>query len=362
MRRWMVALLAASIVALPLMALKNKADDESGKDRTTLFEDVQKDYQKADDDVRKALKAAKTPAERKPILEKYFDKLNQDFAPRVFKLIEAAPKDKLSFDMLMWVIQSLPDEDGKAFNLLAKHWAKSAKMEGVCQMLATDPQTGAVKLLQRVLEYNPSVDIRGLACYDLAQLAGTKANHKGDVAAQAEAEKLYEQIREEFAAVKLDDDTLGKKAKDALTEIRSRGIGKTAPNVASARLDGKKVQLKDYKGKVVVLDIWATWCPPCREMIPHERKMVDKFKGKPFALISISVDEEKDTLTDFLKETKMPWEHWWNGPSGGIIKDWDVHFFPTIYVLDAKGVIRYKHLRDKELEEAVEKLLAEAKQ
>jgi thiol-disulfide isomerase/thioredoxin len=110
---------------------------------------------------------------------------------------------------------------------------------------------------------------------------------------------------------------------------------------------------------VVVLDIWATWCAPCKAMIPHEREMVERLRDKPFVLVSISADEQKETLTKFLAREKMPWTHWWNGNEGGILEDWDVQGYPTIYVLDAKGVIRHKDLRGEKLEEAVNKLLEE---
>ena len=66
-----------------------------------------------------------------------------------------------------------------------------------------------------------------------------------------------------------------------------------------------------------MLDIWATWCGPCKAMIPHEREMVERLKDKPFALVSISADEKKKTLTDFLAKDTMPWTHWWNGSGGG---------------------------------------------
>ncbi len=136
-------------------------------------------------------------------------------------------------------------------------------------------------------------------------------------------------------------------------------VGQPAPEVVNKDLDDKTVKLSDLKGRVVVLDIWATWCGPCRGMIPHEREMVEKLKEKPFTLVSISADEEKETLTKFLAKEKMPWTHWWNGQSGGILEDWDVQYFPTIYVIDTKGIIRHKDLRGEALEKAVHELLTE---
>jgi thiol-disulfide isomerase/thioredoxin len=356
MDRWITGILAAMIVALPLVGQEQKPADEKGNDRATQFREIQKDFQKAVPDARKALQSAKNQEE----MEVVFKKLNKDFIPRIIKLVEADPTDKLSYSALVWSIQALPNVDGRVFDLLAKHWSKNEKIKDLCQMLAFNPQEGAKTLLQKVLDDNPDKDAKGSACFALAKVAADRAD-KGDAKAGAEAEKLYERVEKEFATVKLGRATLGEQAKGALFEIRHLAVGKTAPNVESENLEGKKVQLKDYQGKVVVLDIWATWCGPCKAMIPHEREMVAKLKDKPFALISISVDDKKDTVTDFLKDTKMPWEHWWNGPTGGIVKDWNVSFFPTIYVLDAKGVIRYKHIRGQDLEEAVNKLVAEAK-
>jgi thiol-disulfide isomerase/thioredoxin len=136
-------------------------------------------------------------------------------------------------------------------------------------------------------------------------------------------------------------------------------IGDAAPEVVSQDLDGRPVRLSALKGKVVVLDIWATWCGPCRAMIPHERAMVERLQGKPFELVSISADDDVDTVRKFVAREKMPWTHWYNGPEGGIIEEWGVQGFPTIYVLDADGVIRYKDLRGEKLENAVNRLLDE---
>ena len=82
-------------------------------------------------------------------------------------------------------------------------------------------------------------------------------------------------------------------------------------------------------------------------------------KGKPFALISISGDDSKETLKSFLEKEKMPWVHWF-ADRKGILKDWNIRFFPTMYILDHKGVIRAKGLRGEELEKKVNELVAEA--
>lgn len=97
-------------------------------------------------------------------------------------------------------------------------------------------------------------------------------------------------------------------------------------------------------------------------MYPHERSLVKRMEGKPFALLGINSDRSKADLKRIMKKESITWRSWWDGGStdGPISTQWNVHGWPTIYVLDHKGVIRFRDLRDKELDKAVDQLVAEA--
>ena len=96
-------------------------------------------------------------------------------------------------------------------------------------------------------------------------------------------------------------------------------------------------------------------------MLPHEKEMVKRLADKSFALIGINSDGNRSVVNTILEREKITWRNVIDGStSGKIATAWNVHGWPTIYVLDASGKIRHRDLRDQELEDAVDKLLAEA--
>src|SRR5256885_6688456 len=96
-------------------------------------------------------------------------------------------------------------------------------------------------------------------------------------------------------------------------------------------------------------------------MYPHERSLVKKFEGRPFAIIGVNSDDDREVLKERMKAEQITWRSFWNGggPVGPISRQWKVGGWPTIYVIDSKGVIRYKHLRGAAIDQAVDQLLAE---
>jgi hypothetical protein len=98
------------------------------------------------------------------------------------------------------------------------------------------------------------------------------------------------------------------------------------------------------------------------QMVPHERSLVKRMKDKkePFALIGVNADRDRDKAKKQVEEKKINWRSFWDD-GGAITRAWRVQSFPTIYVLDGDGIIRYRDVRNEAMEQAVEQLLKEAR-
>ena len=120
------------------------------------------------------------------------------------------------------------------------------------------------------------------------------------------------------------------------------------------------MKLSDYQGKVVVLVFWFSRCGPCKAMIPHERELAERHRGKPFALLAVNNDENADDARELIVSKKMTWPVWkTTGYFDPIAKSWGVSSWPAIFVIDASGVVRHVGVRGAELDAAVDALLAE---
>lgn len=97
-------------------------------------------------------------------------------------------------------------------------------------------------------------------------------------------------------------------------------------------------------------------------MYPHERSLVEKLADKPFAIIGVNSDRDLDSIREIVKTKNITWRSFWNGPDGpggSISTKWNVSGWPTIYVLDADGKIRFRDVQGPELDNAITELLGE---
>jgi peroxiredoxin len=118
-------------------------------------------------------------------------------------------------------------------------------------------------------------------------------------------------------------------------------IGELAPEIEGKSLDGKAMKLSDFRGKVVLLVFWFKSCGPCLADVPQHRALVERHKGKPFVILGINSDDDGEAARKVAAKEGMTWPSFWDGDHGPIVKRWQVRAWPTMYLLDEKGVIRY---------------------
>src|SRR4051794_14777194 len=95
-------------------------------------------------------------------------------------------------------------------------------------------------------------------------------------------------------------------------------------------------------------------------MYPHERSLVKRLEGKPFALIGVNSDEDRNALKSVLNSEQITWRSFWNGGlDGPISRAWNVDGWPSIWVIDAKGIVRFRDVRGHDMDRAVDTLLKE---
>jgi len=135
--------------------------------------------------------------------------------------------------------------------------------------------------------------------------------------------------------------------------------GDHAAEIALPAATGDTIRLSSLKGKVVLLDFWASWCGPCRTANKGLAKIYDKFRNKGFEIYSVSIDDDKADWQKAIKQDKIKWLQVndpgrWNAKTA---VDWNIYGLPTTYLIDKKGILLAMDLEGKHLEEAIKDLL-----
>ncbi len=384
----------AAIAAVLALAAASEASGPAGGLKPRL-EEIVKAQAEARDRYAKALQGKATAEARRSATERYLAEVREN-TREILELVRAHPHDPSVVPALHFVIETARagpgDESYRAMELLRGH-VRDPGMGSLCgQLFYFVHAPAAESLLRAVMEVHPNREDRGQACYWLATYLRLQAEMVRKVRAnpaqleryvherhrqaterfvrtanpealERESERLLERVVAEFADLKrgYDGNPLGPVAEGELFAARELVVGKVAPDITGKDHEGTTFSLSEYRGKVVVLTFSGNWCGACVGMYPQGRQLVARLKGRPFALVSVNTDASVETLAESIASGAITWRCWWDGGTNGpITTRWGVVSFPTIFVLDRAGVIRFRDVRGIELERAIESLLAEA--
>ncbi len=148
--------------------------------------------------------------------------------------------------------------------------------------------------------------------------------------------------------------TLAKEIAAKVGDASKIAVGSPAPDFTLNSPTGESFQLSSLKGKVVLVDFWASWCKPCRAENPNLVKTFEKYKSKGFTIYSVSLDKELDAWVGAIKQDNLTWQYhgsnlkFWNCP---VAKQYNVNSIPAAFLVDQNGNIIAKNLRGPALEQ-----------
>jgi peroxiredoxin len=178
---------------------------------------------------------------------------------------------------------------------------------------------------------------------------------------QAKAAELVKQLKANFQGT----DFVATLEKHEAAQLAAQKIqagmvvGAKFPDFNETDVAGKPLSIASNKGKVVLVDFWATWCAPCRAELPNVLATYQKFHDKGFEIIGISLDQDQTKLTSFTKSMNMTWPQFFDGQGwqNKLAVKYGIESIPATFLLDGEGKIIGRDLRGEDLQAAVAKAL-----
>jgi|TARA_B100000700_G_scaffold325555_1_gene434652 thiol-disulfide isomerase/thioredoxin len=339
---------------------------------------------------------AKAKTEYQALLKKYeANRQDRQFVRPFLELAEAYSGTASALDSLTWVLKRF--ESGshadRAITLLIASHAGNPGIEQLYLHVGNNPSLKVDTFYRKVIAINKTASAVGRAHFRLGNYLVRQSEIAREIRANPQSvdkfnlfygadlteylqkvdlKKIREDALEQFTVAVRKYGSV-RNYKGELSELAGRekfkiehlSVGGTAPEIVGEDIAGKPMKLSDYRGKVVLLDFWGDWCVACRMLLPFNRALVKQFDDRPFELLGVNSDSDRNYARKVVQTQQISWRSFWNGGSrfGDISSEWAVEKWPVLYVIDAKGVVRMRSAgghNKEEIYELIKKLVEEA--
>jgi thiol-disulfide isomerase/thioredoxin len=355
------------VLTLCLMAAEPSLADQTAR--------IRDDFAALERSFHEELRAASSDQQKIIDANRVYQKKWEEAAKELQRLIKRSPDDPAALDGILvltgdmrWTLEGKPKE-------IALRSARDPRMGRLCFNLRyRGDEPWAEEIVSAVAESNPSREVRaqavfcqGCQYYEAAFPYGRTVSDEQRKPLVAKARRFFSEAAK-YTDVKTPDGkrSIGLKAThelNRLDNLPNLKVGGVAPEIDGDDLEGNRMKLSDHRGQVVMLVFWGSWCGPCMAMVPQEKALRERHRDSPFRLLGVNCGDTLDVAKKTVADRQMGWPSWYDGDEirGPIETDYNVPHWPRIFLIDATGVIRYIDAHGKELDEAVETLLAEVK-
>ena len=393
------AVLLSCLLIGPVVA-QNKATDAKADE---AYRKLNAEFDEAMAKFHKAFEAAKTTEDKKKALDTLQPRA-EDYTPKFMELATFYYESPAAVDCLSWIVthplgSASPRANlrDKALTRLSTTYIKDKQLGRLCTRMVHSVDEASEKFLRQVYAKGATTGIQARACASLGHNLKFRARLIRSLEEDADAVKDYERSLGKEAVTRLQKSdpkalleesdklfvivsekygemahplhgTMSELARWHLLSIRKPiTLDKPCPNILGQDVDGKKLALRNFANKVVLIDFRTSYFAPCRQMLDYERRLVARLDGKPFVLLGVNGDGDKDLIRKYIKAEKITWPMWYDGggTAGPIATRWEVDTWPTLFLIDSKGIVRsiYEGWPEaKALDAEIDKLIAEAGQ
>ena len=270
-------------------------------------------------------------------------------------IARADPTDDLGFLALSFAFYELMSVEGPerqeyedaVYGLLESHYADDLRIDGLLLGLVRFGGERGVDLVDRVVADSRHRLLRARGAFwsateRLIEVDDLNSSPEERARVRAEVARMARLVADEYDdVVVFRGEPGGEAIAPTLYALDNLTIGSELPDATAQRIGGERESLSQYRGKVLLLDFWATWCAPCIASLPDVERLQRLLGDQGFQVVTISIDERVELVHEFMdRRMDLPYVNWFVGERSELYDSWAIPAVPTYIVVDREGVVR----------------------